>query len=131
MTEEPGHPTASPAGLFVHGKLSFFQVPSSEPHRSATFYAEIFGWRADLRDGGEARFVAPGEAIGHFVTNIEPAGESGVLPYVYVDDLDAAIQRATEHGGALHTAPYPEGDLRVARISDPDGNVIGLWQHVG
>jgi uncharacterized protein len=131
MTADPTPPTASPAGLFVHGKLSFFQIPSSKPHRSAVFYAEVFGWRAELRDGGEARFVAPGEVIGHFVRDLEPAGAAGVVPYVYVDDVDAVIERARAHGGDLVQAPYPEGDLTVARVSDPDGNVIGVWRAPG
>jgi hypothetical protein len=26
------------------------------------------------------------------------------------------------------TAPYPEGDLRVATFGDPADNVIGVWQ---
>ena len=31
-------------------------------------------------------------------------------------------------GGETVTAPYPEGDLRVATFRDPAGNVIGAWQ---
>ncbi len=131
MTPEPTPPTASPSGLFVHGKPSFFQIPSSTPHRSATFYAEVFGWRADLRDGGEARFTAPGDVIGHFMRELEPARTPGVVPYVYVDDVIAAIERVTANGGGVVQEPYPEGDLTVARVNDPDGNVIGVWQSVG
>jgi hypothetical protein len=27
------------------------------------------------------------------------------------------------------TEPYPEGDLWVALVRDPAGNVVGVWQH--
>jgi hypothetical protein len=30
--------------------------------------------------------------------------------------------------GADHEPAYPEGDLRVAVIRDPTGNLVGVWQ---
>ena len=56
------------------------------------------------------------------------AGEAGVRPYVYVDNVDDTSRRAPEHGGALVDSPHPEGNLRVATFYDPAGNVIGVWQ---
>jgi len=32
------------------------------------------------------------------------------------------------HGGEVVKAPYPEGNLWVATVRDPAGNMIGLWQ---
>jgi hypothetical protein len=56
------------------------------------------------------------------------AREPGLLPYVYVDDLDRACASVTEQGGEIVTAPYSEGELRIATFRDPAGNVLGLWQ---
>ena len=40
----------------------------------------------------------------------------------------ARPDRVVTNGGEVVTAPYPEGDLRVATFRDPAGNVIGVWQ---
>src|SRR5271165_5264256 len=41
---------------------------------------------------------------------------------------DGTLRAAAEHGAELVTPPYPEGNLRIATIRDPAGNVIGIWQ---
>jgi len=50
------------------------------------------------------------------------------LPFIYVEDIEAAIARVSSSGGEIVKAPYAEGDVRVARIRDPAGNLLGLWQ---
>jgi predicted enzyme related to lactoylglutathione lyase len=52
----------------------------------------------------------------------------GLLPFIYVDHIDDAVELAASHGGQVVRAPYPEGNLLVATVRDPAGNVIGLWQ---
>jgi predicted enzyme related to lactoylglutathione lyase len=69
-----------------------------------------------------------GHVIGHWRTDLPVAGEAGVLPYIYVTDLDDTLRKATERGAKVATRPYPEGSLRIATIRDPAGNVIGIWQ---
>ena len=54
--------------------------------------------------------------------------EPGLLPYFHVDHIDAAVSGVTAFGGEVVEAPYPEGNLRVAKVRDPAGNRIGLWQ---
>jgi len=51
-----------------------------------------------------------------------------VLPYIYVVHLDDTLRTATERGAELVTSPYPQGNLWIATIRDPAGNVIGIWQ---
>ena len=46
-----------------------------------------------------------------------------------VDDLDALIARFREHGEAVETRAEWETDYgRFARVHDPEGNPIELWQ---
>ena len=52
-----------------------------------------------------------------------------MLPYIYAARIDDALDLVTRNGGEVATQPYPEGDLWVATVRDPAGNVIGLWQH--
>jgi predicted enzyme related to lactoylglutathione lyase len=39
-----------------------------------------------------------------------------------------AVARAAANGGEVVDVPFREGDLWVARLRDPAGNKIGLWQ---
>jgi predicted enzyme related to lactoylglutathione lyase len=54
--------------------------------------------------------------------------EPGLLPYIYVDDIDHVVERIVTQGGEVVKPPYPEGDLWVATFRDPAGNLIGVWQ---
>ena len=114
--------------LARHGKLAYMQIPARDPVALGAFYASVFGWSVDDRPAHVSVRDASGELTGAFVTNLTPASEPGILPYVYVDGIDAIIESVASHGGAVVRSPYPEGDLRVATFRDPDGNVIGLWQ---
>ena len=50
-------------------------------------------------------------------------------PYVFVENLDEALERIQARGCEVVEEPYPEGDLWVALFRDPAGNVVGVWQH--
>ena len=56
-----------------------------------------------------------------------PLRHEPIRPYVYVCDLDATVEAAAERGASIITAPYSEGNLRIAVITDPAGNVVGIW----
>ena len=47
---------------------------------------------------------------------------------MFVDDVDVTLAAAVAQGGEVLTRPYPEGDLTVATLRDPAGNVVGVWQ---
>jgi predicted enzyme related to lactoylglutathione lyase len=51
-----------------------------------------------------------------------------VRPYIFVKAVDETLEKAVAHGGEIVTPPYPEGDLWVATLRDPAGNVVGVWQ---
>jgi predicted enzyme related to lactoylglutathione lyase len=110
------------------GGLSYVRIPARDIAESAEFYRAVFGWR--LRgDPGEPSFSdGTGHVIGHWRTDLPAAGEAGVLPYIYVTDLDETLRKAAGRGAGPVTPPYPEGNLRIATIRDPAGNVIGIWQ---
>jgi predicted enzyme related to lactoylglutathione lyase len=120
--------TAPEGPLFRHGKLSYIQIPALDAQVSSAFYAAVFGWTI----GGSPDHVSfqdtSGELIGAFVTNLAIANEPGILPYIYVQGLDATIERVEASGGQVVKPPYPEGDLWVATFRDPAGNILGLWQ---
>src|SRR6266567_1508706 len=118
----------SDSPVFRRSGISYVEIPAIDPHRSAAFYEAVFGWtlggtpdRPSFEDG-------TGHVIGHWVTDIGVAGETGIRPYIYVERLDDTLTKITSNGGEVVQPPYAEGDLWVATIRDPAGNVVGFWQ---
>jgi predicted enzyme related to lactoylglutathione lyase len=110
----------------VHGQVCYLQVPTTDLDASARFYAAVLGWQTDP---GEAGFEAPG-VIGQFVTDRPPAPDAGLLAWVAVDDVAAALVAAEANGGRVLDAPSPDGPTRVlTTVADPSGNPVGLVSH--
>jgi uncharacterized protein len=117
------------ARLARPGGLSYLEIPAVDAQGSAAFYESVLGWSVEWRGIDDARFADPtGHLIGRWLIGRAPARELGFLAYFYVDGIDRSMERAVGHGGEIVDAPHPEGNLWVARVRDPAGNVIGLWQ---
>jgi predicted enzyme related to lactoylglutathione lyase len=115
--------------LRSHGAINYLEIAATEPRRSAAFYQALFGWQVEARAPDDLRFSgADGRLIGRFVVGRSAASDPGLLPYLYVNSVDGAVAQAQATGGELVKAPYPEGDVRVATVRDPAGNLLGLWQ---
>jgi predicted enzyme related to lactoylglutathione lyase len=114
--------------VFRPGGISYLRIPAPDPQTAAAFYEAVFGWTV-RRDRDDPAFEdGTGHVIGHFRSDHAVAGEDGVRPYVFVESLDATLEKAVAEGAEVVEAPYPEGDLWVALIRDPGGNVVGLWE---
>ena len=113
--------------VFRPGGISYVEIPCSAPARAADFYEAVFGWKI-RRDGNEPAFSdATGHVIGHFLAGNAATGKCGILPYIYVDDVDETLRAVADNGGEIIAKPRPEGTLRVATFEDPEGNVLGVW----
>lgn len=110
------------------GGVSYLRIPAHDVAQSAEFYRAVFGWRLHGTPESPSFSDGTGHVIGHWRTDLPAAGEAGVLPYIFVGHLDDTLRTATEHGAEVATPPYPEGDLWIATIRDPAGNIIGIWQ---
>jgi predicted enzyme related to lactoylglutathione lyase len=120
-------PDANP--VFRPNGVSYLRIPAADPRAAAEFYAAVFGWTVHL-DRREPSFEdGTGHVIGHFVSDLDVAGEAGVRPYVFVESVDETLERVRAHEGTTVEQPYPEGNLWVATFRDPAGNVVGVWQH--
>jgi predicted enzyme related to lactoylglutathione lyase len=112
--------------VFRPGSVSYLRIAAPDVARSAAFYRTVFGWKTEY---GADRFEdATGHIIGHFMTDLPVAGEAGVVPYIYVQNIDETLAKIPATGGEVSMTPYPEGDLWVAMTRDPAGNAIGVWQ---
>jgi len=77
----------------------------------------VFGWRV-RRDRDEPAFEdGTGHVIGHFVRSQAVAGADGVRPYVFVQRVDATLEKAVAEGAEVVDAPLPRG--RSPGCDDP------------
>jgi uncharacterized protein len=126
-TRKPG--TGVDATLARHGGLSYLEIPAVDPPKSAVFYEQVLGWKVQGADTDSPKFSdVTGHLIGRWVTCHEISRHPGLLPYFYVNRIDDAVERVAANGGEVVKAPYDEGNLSVATVRDPAGNIIGLWE---
>ena len=114
--------------MFRPGGVSYLRIPAPDPNRAAAFYAAVFGWTVDVDRDNPSFADGSGHVIGHFMPDLVVAGDAGVKPYVYVENVAQTLDRALALGAEITADPYPEGNLTVATFRDPAGNEIGAWQ---
>jgi predicted enzyme related to lactoylglutathione lyase len=116
-------------GLARHGHVSYLEIPASDIEQSAAFYEGVFGWQIHRRESSNVSFDdRSGDLIGRWVAGRAASREPGLVPYIYVEGIDQIIERIMARGGEIVQPLYPEGDLWVATLRDPAGNLMGIWQ---
>jgi predicted enzyme related to lactoylglutathione lyase len=129
MTNEPAsNDSGVESRMTQPGSITYMQIPAVDARASAAFYEAVFGWTSSGSDAHVSFGDAHEHLRGAFVTDLTPSTEPGVLPYIYVDGIDAVLANVKEHGGQIVRDVYPEGGLSVATFRDPAGNVMGVWQ---
>ena len=115
-------------GLATAGAITYLHIPATDVREAAAFYRDVFGWHINNPDSDRPSFDTPnGNLGGAWLSAHLPATQPGLLPYIYVDDIEDTVARIRDHGGEIVTSPFPEGLLTVATFRDPAGNLIGLW----
>lgn len=119
--------------MTVHGQFYWNELMTRDAEKAKAFYRDCIGWTFDemKMDDGPSYWIAKagGAPAGGIFTMTGP-GFDGVpehwLPYLHVDDVDAAVARA-EAMGARTLRPVFEvpGIGRIAIIQEPGGAVIG------
>ncbi|WP_158943800.1 VOC family protein [Granulicella sp. S190] len=113
----------------ANGKICYVEIPSTDVPRSAKFYSRVFGWEIRKRgDGATAFDDAGGGVSGAFVTGRPVTSIAGVLVYVMVDSVAAALETVVAAGGKIAEPIGADAPEVTARFLDPDGNVFGLYQ---
>lgn len=114
----------------AHGKVCYVELPATDVQRSAAFYQGLFGWGLRTRGDGAVAFDdAGGYVSGAFVTkrSASPA-PPGLLVYVMVDDIEAAVAKVAALGGEIVQPVGVDAPELTARFRDPGGNIIGLYE---
>jgi len=99
------------------------------------FYGEVLGLPAAMRDDEHA-FAMFGKAA-PFVAVVGKgfklaSGRSRVVPDFVVGDLDGVLRRLKARGVRVLSAPVASHEgYRIARIADPEGNEVHLFEWSG
>src|SRR5437870_2411612 len=116
----------------VNGKICYIQIPATDIERSAEFYRRVFGWRIRLNDQGHTSFDdATGEVSGSWIEGRPPSTVPGLLIYVMVESVADALDEVVAAGGEIVQPIGGDAPEVTARVTDPGGNVIGLYQEPG
>jgi predicted enzyme related to lactoylglutathione lyase len=117
------------ANPFCHVELA-----STDVAKAKTFYSTLFDWKiADTDMGGGMIYStfrptddSPG---GGMMQHPVPDAPSAWLPYVLVDEVHAATQKATSLGAKVMREVTEVPDMGwFSIIIDPTGAPLGLWQ---
>ncbi|MCW5748384.1 MAG: VOC family protein [Alphaproteobacteria bacterium] len=115
----------------THGMFSWQELYAGNRDAMKRFYADVLGWRFDdmpMPDGAYPIIKAGDSGIGGMVSGA--GGIKGWMPYVTVDDVEAAIAKATAAGGKVVSPAMnvpPVG--RMATLADPEGAVFAVIKY--
>ncbi len=114
---------------YGNGKICYIEIPATDVARSAEFYQKVFGWNVRKRgDGATAFDDSIGEVSGSWVRGRPAATSPGFMIYIMVDSVEEAVKNAVASGAKLVQPIGVDAPEITARVSDPAGNVIGLYQ---
>jgi predicted enzyme related to lactoylglutathione lyase len=115
----------------ANGKVCYIEMPATDIARSAEFYKAVFGWNVRKRGDGSTAFDdSTGEVSGAWVLGRPPAAKPGLLFYINVDSVAAAVDAVVVHGGEIVQPIGADAPEITARFRDPAGNGIGLYQQL-
>jgi hypothetical protein len=118
------------ANPFVHVELNTTDVAKAK-----SFYSALFDWKLEDSEMpvGTYTMIDVGEGTGGgMMKNMAPGAPSAWMPYVDVDDVKAATEKAKSLGATVHrdiTEIPGMGSFSI--VSDPTGALIGLWTASG
>jgi predicted enzyme related to lactoylglutathione lyase len=120
-------------------KVVHFEIPFDNKERATKFYANTFGWA--LQDMPQMSYVMARTAeVDEQQMPKEPGAiNGGLFPrpkeapnpvlYLNVDSIDATLKKVSSGGGEVVTPRTPiPGMGAYARVTDTEGNIIGLFE---
>jgi predicted enzyme related to lactoylglutathione lyase len=120
-------------------KVVHFEIPFDDKARAMKFYAEALDWK--LTDMPEMQYVIAQTAeVDEQQMPKEPGAINGGLfqrpkeaphptIYVGVSSIDDAVKKVERAGGKVVTPKTPiPGMGAFARVTDTEGNVLGLFE---
>ena len=115
------------ANPFCHVELNTTDLPKAK-----TFYGGLFNWTLEdvPMPGGTYTLIKPGNGTGGgMMTHPMPGAPSAWLPYVQVDEIKAATEKARTLGANIIVQPQEIPMVGWFSIFiDPTGATLALFQ---
>ena len=121
------------------GEISWNELITTNTQAAANFYGKLFGWQATPFTPEGAPASSPpynlfkldpnSMGVGGMMQAMKPEMPSQWLPYVVVDNVDAALAKAVKLGAKTCVPVMSIGEIgRIAVIQDPQGATVGLHE---
>ena len=118
-----------------------FEIPADDPERASKFYRELFGWEIKKwsSEGGPEYWMVSTVPTDGKGQPTRPGVNGGILRrqhpgqapvnYISVESVDEHVRKATRLGAKEVMAKTPVPGMGwFAWLTDPEGNVLGVWQ---
>lgn len=123
------------------GKVVHFEIPFDDGDRARSFYGDVFGWQlmempemdyTIVMTGPTDQETGPTEAGfingGMFARSDDFPGK-GPTVVIDVPSIDDALQKVSGAGGTVASEKIAVGEMGFAAyFTDPEGNLVGLWE---
>jgi predicted enzyme related to lactoylglutathione lyase len=117
--------------MSIQGRVVWHDLYTADVEKSKRFYGELFNWRVQAE--GDWNFIHRGNDKDHFGTIgrlPQPGMPTMWVPYIAVENLDAAMAAVTKAGGKMHTPKMAAGKSgHFAMAADPQQASFTLWQY--
>ena len=115
------------------GAPCWVDIFTTESEKTRAFYGELFGWEAEEPNpefGGYFNFTKNDRLVAGGMHNDGSSGAPDLWTvYLTVENAEATVAAAPEHGGTVHFPASPVGDLgSMSVLGDPGGARVGIWQ---
>jgi predicted enzyme related to lactoylglutathione lyase len=120
------------------GRFCWLDLAATDADSAKMFYRNLFGWTSQeqLANGGSfTRLRLSEQDVGSIYQLKETLLDNGITshwtPYVRVNDIERAVERATLFGGTVVVDPFVvSGVARIALILDSVGAIVGMWEPI-
>jgi len=123
-------------------KVSHFEIPYDDQERAKKFYQDVFGWQINKfpdMDYHLATTTPSDEKMhpkepGAINGGLLPKDPTATHPMIVIDvpSIEEHIKKVESSGGKTVMPVMKIGEFGLyARVSDTEGNIIGIWQTLG
>ncbi len=106
----------------------WFDLRTDDAAASRAFYEELLGWEVSDVPVGNAEVPMIGSGAPWASIVSDDTDHRGWFPYVQVDDLEVATERALELGATTLRTPAEGPAGTYTPIQEPGGAVFALFQ---
>ncbi len=124
-------------------KVVHFEIPADDLARAQKFYRDVFSWEINKAPmPGVEYYMVTTVATGEDMKPKEAGAINGGLMkrnfpkeapviVINVSSLDDYLKKIEKAGGKIVLPKQTVGDFGLyARITDTEGNIIGIWQNL-